>query len=41
MYLYETELIEREMFWYLTVCKQKKNTYSKLNSLKENFDLIE
>ena len=27
MYLRKTELFEIEMFWYLTVCKQKQHLY--------------
>ena len=32
-YLYYTELFEIELFWNLTVCKQKIYTYTKLNCL--------
>ena len=28
-----TELLEIELFWYLTVCKQKNYTYTKQNCL--------
>ena len=34
VYLSETELFEIELFWRLTVCKQKNYNYTKLNCLK-------